>query len=259
MMRVLYVAGAGRSGSTLLGHLLGAHDGVFHGGEMRYAWLARDRDRLCGCGTPVRECPVWTRILTVGPVVEPSGLLEGTLRTKHFPRWLVGYGGESARLVSALLRQMYQQVADVTGAKLIVDTSKRPAQPLAAKRGGVDVQVVHLVRDRAAVARSDANPKATPDGQFLPQRDRARSTINWTAKNAAAWLLSLDLPYRRVAFKELQRTPRDVVEGVLSWCGVEPSGVSWDGRTVDVGVQHPVWGNPGVMFHQGPLLVRPGP
>src|SRR5205085_9377274 len=64
-VRVLLIAGSGRSGSTLLANLLGSVPGVFSAGEMRYLFDRGLRDnRLCGCGVPFRECPVWTRILT---------------------------------------------------------------------------------------------------------------------------------------------------------------------------------------------------
>ena len=71
--KVLFVAGTGRSGSTLLANVLGTVDGVFSGGEIRYLWERGLQDeRLCGCGRAFLECPVWTAILheaygTAGP------------------------------------------------------------------------------------------------------------------------------------------------------------------------------------------------
>ena len=58
---VLYIAGTGRSGSTLLASILGEVEGVFAAGEVRYLWQRGLAERrLCGCGVPVRDCPVWT-------------------------------------------------------------------------------------------------------------------------------------------------------------------------------------------------------
>ena len=63
-VQVLYIAGTGRSGSTLLAGILGQVDGIFNAGEVRYIW---DRgllaNRLCGCGRQFRDCPVWDEIL----------------------------------------------------------------------------------------------------------------------------------------------------------------------------------------------------
>lgn len=47
--KVVLVAGSGRSGSTVLGNILGSVDGAFCGGEIRYLWERGLRDdRLTG-------------------------------------------------------------------------------------------------------------------------------------------------------------------------------------------------------------------
>jgi hypothetical protein len=64
-VRVLYVAGTGRSGSTLVAAMLGQLRGAFAAGEVRYLWQrGLSERRPCGCGTPVPDCPVWTDIRT---------------------------------------------------------------------------------------------------------------------------------------------------------------------------------------------------
>ena len=46
---VLYIAGTGRSGSTVLANILGEVDGVFAAGEVRYLWQRGLKEgRLCG-------------------------------------------------------------------------------------------------------------------------------------------------------------------------------------------------------------------
>jgi hypothetical protein len=56
-VKVLYVAGSGRSGSTILDRTLGRVDGLFSAGELCNLWgrslLAR---RRYGCGIPVPDC-----------------------------------------------------------------------------------------------------------------------------------------------------------------------------------------------------------
>src|SRR5918995_1530890 len=52
-VKVLYVAGLGRSGSTILANTLGQVEGFFSGGELNFIWKhALIENRLCGCGTP---------------------------------------------------------------------------------------------------------------------------------------------------------------------------------------------------------------
>ena len=61
---VLFIAGPGRSGSTLLDLLLGQIDGFCSTGEMRYIWeRGFAQNQLCGCGKPFRECEFWTQVV----------------------------------------------------------------------------------------------------------------------------------------------------------------------------------------------------
>src|SRR2546423_11254588 len=57
--KILYIAGWGRSGTTLFDNILGQLDGFFSGGELRYVW----EGRLCGCGVLVSECEIWSEVL----------------------------------------------------------------------------------------------------------------------------------------------------------------------------------------------------
>ena len=62
-VKVLYIGGLGRSGSTLLDRMLGQLPGFFSAGEIRDLWQRGLRENaLCGCGAPFKECEVWTRV-----------------------------------------------------------------------------------------------------------------------------------------------------------------------------------------------------
>jgi len=61
---VLYVMGAGRSGTTLLGRVIGAHDGYVNVGELRFLWQRGILEaRSCGCGRPIPSCYLWSQVL----------------------------------------------------------------------------------------------------------------------------------------------------------------------------------------------------
>ena len=62
---VLYIAGIGRSGSTLLCRTLGTVDGFLATGElMRIISRGVQTGDLCSCGDPVRQCELWGPIIT---------------------------------------------------------------------------------------------------------------------------------------------------------------------------------------------------
>src|SRR5690349_13356603 len=60
--QVLYIAGEGRSGSTVLAALLGTYENYVSVGEIRGVWRAVETDELCGCGLQFSQCPFWTEV-----------------------------------------------------------------------------------------------------------------------------------------------------------------------------------------------------
>jgi hypothetical protein len=61
--RVVYVAGSGRSGSTVLGQVLGAVPSWIFCGELRQGFSILAENRICGCGTPAQECSFWRSVV----------------------------------------------------------------------------------------------------------------------------------------------------------------------------------------------------
>ena len=71
---VLYIAGTGRSGSTVLANILGEVDGVFAAGEVRYLWQRASRKAgsagaACPCASAQSGAGSWTR---AGELDDPS-------------------------------------------------------------------------------------------------------------------------------------------------------------------------------------------
>src|SRR5688572_15568701 len=69
-VKVLYIAGFERSGSTVFAKMIGESQHAFAAGELNNLWKRLYVDnRLCGCNVPFDECPVWTDIMTrtLGP------------------------------------------------------------------------------------------------------------------------------------------------------------------------------------------------
>lgn len=87
-IKVLYIAGWGRSGSTILARILGQIEGFFHGGELRTIWKDGFKPNgICGCGEKVFSCPVWTSIFAkLGDIdqVNRQGMIN--LREKNEPK-----------------------------------------------------------------------------------------------------------------------------------------------------------------------------
>ena len=58
--KVLYLAGWGRSGSTILSNIIGEVEGFFSAGEVYNLWQrGLLENKLCGCERSFSECVFW--------------------------------------------------------------------------------------------------------------------------------------------------------------------------------------------------------
>jgi hypothetical protein len=255
-VKVLYIAGLGRSGSTILDNVLGQLDGFFSAGELRLAWYAPMlADRRCGCGETLDRCPIWSRVLPDDP--------EAARRTRHrylrYPdkplHWLqffLGFTSRPSAHDADSIRQRYARIRQVSGARVIVDSSKKPPYAhLLDAVPGIDLYTLHLIRDPRGVAHSWAKrvAQAGQRGEALMQRHGPLGTsVRWNLVNRAIERNGSRRPgrYRRLLYERFVEQPRLEVEAIVDWLGesCDPSVPFLADDRVRLGVNHTVWGNP---------------
>ncbi|MCE7082352.1 sulfotransferase [Streptomyces sp. ST2-7A] len=256
--RVLYLTGWTRSGSTLLGNVLGELPGVQHIGELHFLWrngvLGVGTNSSCGCGQRVTECPLWSEALTALPagIGEPTArrmlaLQHALLRTRHTRDRIAEARGlrPVASGLTELLDQsaaVYRALTKLGGERLVIDGSKCPAEAAALLgRDDLDVRVLHMVRDPRATALSYRSAK-----EYIDPMSPARSSGYWTAFNIASEFVGAAAGnrYLRLRHEDLCADPRRTVTEVMRFAGLpDASPVDRDGR-VELGVNHTVTGNP---------------
>lgn len=198
-IRVVYIAGDGRSGSTLLDRLIGAYSGVFSCGELGNLLPSTiASDQLCACGARARDCGFWRSVLTRWSEAVPDftereyrGLQRRyeRLRTLLRPfsaRELTQDNPRFARYAEYTLA-LFRVIAEASGAEVIVDSSKSPARALALSRmPGLEVNMLHLVRDVRGVAyslRKLNNAAQAGKGNKIPRRSNLRFAGTWAVVN----------------------------------------------------------------------------
>ena len=273
-VKVLYVAGLGRSGSTILANTLGQVEGFFSGGELNFIWKhTLIENRLCGCGKPSQECEFW------GPVFETEfggqsdelaremmRLQYSGARTRHIPMMLTESGRQKirGRLGKFLdnTGRLYRAIQSVSDSRVVVDTSKEPAYGYALGMvPGVDLRVLHLIRDPRAAAYSWAKKKRQPDSterEFMHQKTPTQSAVLWDAWNAAIEALWRQMParYLRLRYEDFVIDPRRSFEEILGLAGEEDAELPLVGeRDVNLGISHTVSGNPN-RFDTGTVELR---
>jgi hypothetical protein len=267
MLKVLYVAAWGRSGTTILDNVLNGYPGVFSAGELRYLWrrglIAK---QACGCGEPVPDCPLWRDVLKVAfgdevPAPRPIVALQASAtRARRTLALLRRAWPEDVRTYADLMARLYRAIGEVTGATLVVDSSKLPSEAaLLARRTDLEAYLLHMVRDPRGVAYSWSRQTLHPDrGTFMAQHAPAKSTVNWLAWNGLAGLVAGKYGdrYRRLRYEDLVADPRSRVESLLDMIGVPTAGGPFlDRHTVRLTPNHTVSGNPG-RFRVGDIEIR---
>jgi hypothetical protein len=273
-VKVLYVVGLGRSGSTILSNSLGQVGGYFSAGELNFIWRHNViENRLCGCGRPFRECPVWTRVMD-----EAFGGMDGVnaremmqlqasgTRTRHIPLMLSDRGRRrlAERLEKFLInyRTLYEAMGSVTDSRVIVDSSKEPAHGYAMSMvPDLDFYVVHLIRDPRAAAYSWLKKKPQPDSEEIEHMVRfspTKSAALWNSWNASAEALWRHTPerYLRLRYEDFVAEPRESLKRILGLVGVTAELPLAGEREVRLGVSHTVSGNPN-RFETGAVELRP--
>lgn len=265
---VLFVAGFTRSGTTLLGNLLGEVEGWFFGGEIlhhvfRFGVL---EDRPCGCGRPFSECPVWSKVMAADEMAGVDGreFLRwhgDVLRTRHVPRLLRETPGRPSAWRGLdrhadIATRLYRAIRDATEARVVIDSSKwAPEAAFFRLLPGIDPYFVHLVRDPRAVAHSWQRKKG-----YLRQFPPGSMAVQWSKYNAAAeWVWRRHGQDRSLLlrYEDLVSRPRVALERVARLLGERVSRWPLRGeRVARFGVNHTVWGNPD-RFRTGEVELRP--
>jgi hypothetical protein len=252
-LSVMFIAGPGRTGSTILGNVLNEVEGCFHVGELRDLWriLALGLPNPCGCGLPLTECPIWSRVL--GRVVpegrpleeyatEVWGLQRSSVRTAHLQSLLKDRLSDGARTYSEVMGRVYEAVAEVTGSDIIVDSSKAPAEAAAMLHApGVVGYVVTLIRDPRAVAHAWSRTNA-----HLIRQPLLKSSTNWVLQCVGAeWVASKAPASIRIRNEDLIADPEATVGQLLAGVAASDRVNPVSGRSVTLHGNHTVAGNPG--------------
>lgn len=274
--KVLYIGGCGRSGSTLLDRMLGQVPGVCSLGELGQLWRALLLNQECGCGQPIQDCPFWwavgQRAFGGWENVDVAGvgrLAHGVVRQRCVSLMLAPglWPPYRARLerYEHLMREVYRGVHEVSGAALIVNSTKHYTNALLLERvPDLDFHVLHLMRDPRGVAYSWSKtvekPEAVHRGRYMNRYTASRSARRWLGYNTCFELLARrGTPVTRVRYEDVVQSPRTELERILRRVGavdLEERLAFIDGHDVVLGPNHTVAGNP-MRFRVGriPLTV----
>jgi Sulfotransferase domain len=162
-----------------------------------------------------------------------------------------------------VLSKLYRAIGEVAGARVVIDASKHASTAFLLRRvPGIDLRVVHLVRDSRGVAYSWTKevkkPEVTGDDAFMPVYSPSSSGRQWVAYNLLFDALGVVEETMVLRYEALLENPRQGLERILAFASEPVTAESFrflGSGHVDLGCDHTVAGNP-MRFHQGRLDLR---
>lgn len=274
-LKVLFIGGYTRSGSTFLSRILGRGEGFFDVGELRNIWKKGfGRGDPCGCGKDFRECGFWTdvihrafggfdhvdwkRVLSLKQTVErprrASFLVRPFLRNAAYQQSLREYGKMLERILTA--------VQEVSSCRIVIDSSKTPEHATALGTSPeIELHVVHLIRDARATAYSWRRHKERlgPSGQVsqMHRNSYLTSARHWHRVNKATALLrDVASSFTLLRYEDFVREPREHCARILASLGESDSvDAILSDNVVELSPSHSIGGNPN-KFDSGRIEIR---
>ena len=190
MTKILYIAGSGRSGSTLLSLLLSQHPSVVNLGQIRDLYFSAARDVRCSCGEGLNRCAFW------GGLVKSGGS---------------NLGRRLPQLAQEEIVRTYQSALRQARSDWVVDSSKSADLCEILEQTGFDVFAVNLVRDPQAVSASWSKSLA---------RDRLKMRMrNWQSRQKRLQS-SRRLRVKLLLYEDLCARPQQALAEVQNWAGI---------------------------------------
>jgi hypothetical protein len=237
VVRVMYIGGYSRSGSTLLDRMLGQLPGYLSTGELGYLTThGIEQNRRCGCGARFLDCGFWTQVgrHAFGGWDTPDAralarLYPRVTRHRYVPLLLApaahpGFAGRLRRY-TGLLHRLFRALETVGEAGVIIDSTIDPSRALVLRHvPGMDLRILHLVRDSRGTAFSwtkdvvmaDSVDEVVRKGTLPPRT----SALHWAEYHLLFHGLSLlDGSQLLVRYEDVVRRPRVELARIAGFLG----------------------------------------
>lgn len=269
---VIYLAGIGRSGTTLIERTVAETPGVTALGEVMHLWdRGLVRGELCGCGREFQDCPFWSAVgdkafggwknLDTDRMAYLKGRVD---RASRVPAIAVGQPRSLEREVNEYVERyerLYQAAQELAGG-VLVDSSKQVSLAWCLSRSdAIDLRVVHCVRDSRGVVSSWSRDITRPEAvsaehELMPKYSPAAISALWMLHNLEIEALGRRVPLVRIRYEDFVREPEAATRKILSLAGVEAPTDHIHGRSVHLSQAHSCSGNP-MRFKQGEIALVP--
>ncbi|MEL7197053.1 MAG: sulfotransferase [Pseudomonadota bacterium] len=235
-LKLIYVAGYGRSGTTLLDIAVGQQQSVFAAGEIaalpRHVW---EHDEYCACRETVSGCDFWGPVVTrwqeahaETSMPEYGKLLDRTEFLFSAKRLLAKlYPGKDMLDYKRLTSTLFKQIAEQAGTNIILDSSKLPGRAASIHADqDIEIYLVHVVRDGRGVAWSMMKPYSIKVEEGIQKELKPKplwfTAARWFVVNLGAEIMRLRLGKGRsirVRYEDFVADPEATVKRIMALVG----------------------------------------
>lgn len=259
-IKVVFIAGYGRSGSTVLSNIIETSDNVLHLGEFSKYLFDLDMQRRkvpCSCGEVPNECEFWREVfseLDRGMLARISN----KIRVRNIWRKKLGLTAVEVEYVRnvfdrvlALVKEKYPKI------KYVVDSSKHPSALYLWKLVGYrDLKVVHFIRGCLSSVDSWSKPKG-----YLRKKSFFKAGLDWVVINelAESAINKTGYPAVRVSYSTFVSDPRGSIDNIAEQLELDGVFVPGDGNVFHrERAVHSLAGNPEKFKQVGAFSVFSG-
>ncbi|WP_230970774.1 hypothetical protein [Nitrogeniibacter aestuarii] len=265
-MKIIYVLGSGRSGSTVLERVMATAADTVGVGEFHCFWRRPAHELLCSCGQTFSRCEFWTEVVRASRISEADLVRLRTLEDSVVRnKFLLQQRFSLARLTSnpqvkeflGYQDVLLDAVCAVSGKTTIIDSSK------AGPRGWImalddRVSFVHVTRQAQDVFPSWMLPKWDRVREApMKQMSLVHAAFDWWRVEQSAAMLRKQVAIRHIDYAQFAHSPE---EALLAARITGPNGllgeIPWlDGSSVESPTDyHSLNGNPD-RYDRGPIQI----
>lgn len=266
MIKIIFIAGDGRSGSTLLESILSNGNNCISVGECHRFWKRFvENSSHCGCGMPIHDCKLWgavhQKLIDEFPDYDPFTFqkeVQDFQRYKNFKQLPGLLDSESWTRFSKIVSAFYRAIAHFSEKNIIIDSSKSISWArLLQLSNQFDVRVIHLERQLSQVANSWKKRMLLPEYSnsevYMPIKSNALILKNWLKIKLMARSLPKGGPYLFLRYEKLLKHPQQSFERIVTFTEIE---LDIDQLTYQQ--NHAVGGNPMRHGAQGTIKLTTG-
>jgi len=224
---IYFIAGAGRSGSTLLDIILGSSEKHFSLGELiNFVKNGLIDNEYCSCGKKVTECEFWSKVakdwarIRELSVEDYKELQWKYLRNKATLRsiWNYWFPSDDYKMLVKDTNSLLDIVSKMVNGKVLVDSSKIPQYLLLLKKTGRQIKIIHLTRSVKNVLRSTKKTLKKDPEKGIEKTIKTQSTtyafFNWLIDNLLVVLFTLSTERIYIKYEKLISDPVRTIDKI---------------------------------------------